>query len=109
MYFNNVKERKEACENEKKAYIDFLQYIQVIKDVAMEFDGKVINVRFKDKLSERLNHYVDFEFKENLFYIEIYSDILCDTYTYIVNLSTFDKTDSGKYRMNAKDFASMLV
>lgn len=108
MYFESVEARMIACENEKKGYVELLEFIQPMKEVAREFDGKVINVRFKDKLSERLAHYVDISFGTSVFSIKVYSNVLHESHSYNIDLSAFDKTESGKYRLNAERFGEYI-
>lgn len=108
--YQNVEERKRACEKEKRAYMNFLSYIQIIRAVAREFDGKVINVKFQERLYERIKHYVKISFEEKYGYfkIEVYNSTLNHSHDYTVSLSVFDKTDSGKYRMNAERFCDYV-
>lgn len=108
MYFDSVEDRKKACEREKRCYVNLLGDIQIIRSVAKEFDGKVLNSRFSQRLTERLNHYAKIEFTSDYMQICVYNVGLQCGYTYSINLDTLNRTESGKYRMDAEKFCNYI-
>lgn len=104
----DIAERKGFLEKEKNAYKEILSYIPLLKEVAILFDGKVVNRNFIEKIKEKTEKNFSQEFTTYAVLLNVYSSELQDIYYFRFNINDFDKTESGKYRVNAKKFCLRL-